>query len=66
VVVHKDHKLVRIDPATNRVTSQLTLPVPPNVSNVDAWDVVLGDGSVWIHAEPHLLYRINPRAMAAR
>jgi CubicO group peptidase (beta-lactamase class C family)/streptogramin lyase len=65
VAVHKDHKLVRIDPATNRVTSSLTLPIPTNASTIDVWDLAIGDGSVWIHAEPHLLYRVDPKAMAS-
>jgi streptogramin lyase len=63
VAVHKDHKLVRIDPRTNRATSQLTIPLPANVGVLHVWDVMVGDGSVWVHAEPHQLFRIDPKVM---
>jgi DNA-binding beta-propeller fold protein YncE len=64
VAVHKDHKLVRIDPATNRATSQLAI-VLPNITDLSVRDVMVGDGSIWVHAEPHLLFRIDPTVMAS-
>jgi hypothetical protein len=63
VVDHRDGTLVRIDPGTDRVTSRLTLPLPTNVGALDAWDVALGNGSIWVHAEPHLVFRIDPKVM---
>ena len=45
-------------------TSQVTLPIPQGAETIAVWDVAVGDGSVWVHAEPHLLYRIDPKAMA--
>ncbi len=65
VAVHRDRKLVRIDPSTDRATSELVLPIPPADTTIDAWDVMVGDGSVLVHAEPHLLFRIDPKVMAA-
>jgi hypothetical protein len=65
VAVRKDRKLVRIDPATNRATSQLTMPVLPGVETIHVRDVMAGDGSIWVHAEPHLLFRIDPKVMAS-
>jgi len=64
VAVHRDHKLVRIDPRTDRATSQLTIPIPPSDTSLDVWDAMVGDGSVWVHAEPQLLFRIDPKVMA--
>jgi streptogramin lyase len=58
--------LSRIDPRTNRATSQLIFPILPNITKLDVWDVMVGDGSVWVHAEPHILFRIDPKAMASR
>jgi CubicO group peptidase (beta-lactamase class C family)/streptogramin lyase len=62
-VVHDDGKLVSIDPRTNRPVAALTIPVPPSEKTVAPYQVAVGDGSVWVYADPHYVFRIDPKAM---
>jgi hypothetical protein len=41
------------------------MPVLPGVETIHVRDVMAGDGSIWVHAEPHLLFRIDPKVMAS-
>ena len=60
VVGHRgrDHQVLRIDPATGRVTARTRFPAG---SRVDA--IAFGYGAVWVMSSPTAtLYRIDPRS----
>lgn len=65
-IAHNSRSLDRIDPQMNRITATVTLPVPPGVGKIEPWDVATGEGSIWVNADPGILYRIDPKAMATQ
>jgi YVTN family beta-propeller protein len=62
-VVHDDQKLVSIDPRTNMPIAALTIPIPPGEKSIAPYHVAVGDGSVWVYASPHYVFRIDPKSM---
>lgn len=63
MVVHDDKKLVSIDPRTNKPIAALTFPIPSGETFIEPQQVAVGDGSVWVYAGPHFVFRIDPKSM---
>ncbi len=64
-IAHDNHTLVRIDPRINQITSSLTLAMAPDSTPLEPFSVAMGEGSLWVSADPHFLIRVNPQTMGS-